>query len=98
MPFFTRTGRATKEDIPRGRGGLLRTITRWGDYAALGSMMTRPFGMLIWWRMREADDKLAKQELREPNWHGLPEAELTPQQEHEAQREAARDWHHDDQS
>lgn len=59
-------------------------------------MMTRPFGALLWWKMREAESKVDQQDTQEPTWHGLQEAELTEEQEHAAQHEAARAWHHDD--
>ena len=95
MPFYTKTGKMTKADAPRRKS----FFERWWRGAWLGylfNVVSSPFAALIFWRTREVEARLEEQETPAEPWHGLPEADLTDEQEQEAQRRAANEWHHQD--
>ena len=93
MPFFTRTGKMTKANAPRSNS-FLEKLLRGPRIGYLRDSRWNPFGLIIFWRAREIEERLDQQQERGQPWHGLSEAELTDEQEDEAQRLAAREWHH----
>lgn len=95
MPLFTRTGATADGDFPGKRKNLLERLWRWSSYLALGNLLRAPFGLLIFFRLRQIEER-EKPPVVEAPWHGIPEAELSDAQEHEAQRRLAREWRRDD--
>ena len=94
MPLFTKTGEMTRADAPPNRNGLFERMWRG---ALLGSFVSgRWMSPLLFWRVREIEMSAENEPEPEDPWHGLTQAELTPEQEHEAQEEAAREWQHHD--
>ena len=94
VPLFTRTGPAARGDFPPPRKSLFERIWGWSGFLALASLARAPFGMLLFFRMREMEAREKAPEPEKP-WHGIAEAELTDEQEHEAQRRLADEWRRD---
>jgi hypothetical protein len=95
MPLFTRTGATADGDFPGKRKNIFDRIWRWSLWLPLASLLRAPFGMLIFFKLREAEAHEKAPEVELP-WHGIPEAELSDAQEHEAQRRLADEWRRDE--
>jgi hypothetical protein len=91
MPLFTRAGPTADADFPGKRRNLFDRMWRWSGFLAFANLVRAPFGFLIYSKMREAEAREKAPEPEKP-WHGLPEAELTDEQEREAQRRVANGW------
>ena len=89
--FFTRTGKMKKADVPHRRNFLER-LYRLSRNLGLGNTLRSSHRFIIFTRVRTADDAAEPKPVEQP-WMGLPEAELTDEQEHEAQRRASSEWH-----
>lgn len=79
MPLFTRTGATADGDFPAKRKNIFDRIWRWSLWLPLASLVRAPFGMLVFFKLREAEAREKAPEV-EPPWHGLPEADLTEEQ------------------
>jgi len=95
MPLFTRTGATADGDFPGKRKKLLDRLWGWSSFLALGNLLRAPFGLLIFFRLRQMEEREKPPEVEKP-WHGIPEAELTDEEEHEAQLRVSREWHRND--
>jgi len=93
MPlFFWRTGKTTVRDRPRRK--------RWWNWAGGGSGLNflsayvpGPRISGLWYRVR---GKEVFRATTPKDSHGIVEADITPDQEHEAQRHLAGEWRRDD--
>jgi hypothetical protein len=89
---MTKTGKMTRADRPKRRSAF-ESFYRWSLWTYLWNARWNPWTILLWWRVREVEDRLVVDEPEEP-WHGLPEAELSESQEHAAQEKLSHNWHH----
>jgi hypothetical protein len=95
MPLFTRTGPTADGDFPGKRKKFLDRVWRWSLFLSLGNMLRTPFGLLVFFRLHQLEEREKPAEV-EPPWHGIAEAELSDAEEHEAQRQLAREWRRDE--
>jgi hypothetical protein len=79
MPLFTRTGATADGDFPGKRKSLFERLWGWSAFLSLTNLLRAPFGMLIFFRMREMEAREKAPEPEKP-WHGLPEADLTEEE------------------
>ena len=91
MPLITRTGKMTKADRPHRRNFLER-LYGLSRNLGLGNALRSSPRFTIFTRVRTADDAAEPRPAEQP-WVGLPEAELTDDAEHEAQRGLDAEWY-----
>jgi len=92
MPSMTKVGPPTSDDSPK-RNSLMNRIWRGSRAVWFWNSLRSPWGLLIWWRTTDVEIRAEPKPIEQP-WVGIPEAELTDDQEDEAQLRLAGEWRH----